>query len=63
MNCLFVCAIRACVTLAIKDGTGSLNVIAMGDEAEKLIGINSHRLYQADKEVLLFPCCAYASKV
>ncbi|XP_027113676.1 replication protein A 70 kDa DNA-binding subunit B-like isoform X1 [Coffea arabica] len=41
---------RACVTLAIKDGTGSLNVIAMGDEAEKLIGINSHRLYQADKE-------------
>lgn len=41
---------RACVTLTIKDDTGSVNAIAMGDEAEKLIGINSYRLYQADQE-------------
>ena len=42
------------MTLTIKDETGSVNAIAMGDEAEKLIGINSYRLYQADQEVLLF---------
>ena len=42
------------MTLAIKDDTSSLNAIAIGDEAERLIGINSYRLYQADQEVLLF---------
>ncbi|XP_071931588.1 uncharacterized protein [Coffea arabica] len=33
---------RACVTLTIKDDTGSINAIAMGDEAEKLIDIASN---------------------
>ena len=54
LSCFCVCNVRACVTLTIKDDTGSINAIAMGDEAEKLIGINSYRLYQADQEVLLF---------
>ncbi|XP_027167552.1 uncharacterized protein LOC113767600 [Coffea eugenioides] len=41
---------RACVTLVITDETGSLNAVAMGDEAEKLIGISVHRLFQAEQE-------------
>ncbi|XP_071922445.1 uncharacterized protein [Coffea arabica] len=41
---------EACVTLMITDETRSLNPVAMGDKAEKLIGISVHRLFQAEQE-------------
>lgn len=41
---------RPCLILTVKDDSGSLNAIAMGDKAEKLIGINVRRLYEADRE-------------
>ena len=51
------------MTLTITDETGSLNAIAMGDEAEKLIGISVHRLFQAEQEVLLFSWIRHNSEI
>ena len=50
------------MTLTITDETGSLNAVAMGDEAEKLIGISVHRLFQAEQDVLLFSWLSYKSE-
>ena len=46
----------------ITDETRSLNPVAMGDKAEKLIGISVHRLFQAEQEVLLFSWLSYKSE-
>ena len=51
------------MTLMITDETRSLNPVAMGDKAEKLIGISVHRLFQAEQEVLLFSWLRYNSEI
>lgn len=45
--------------LTIKDDSRAMNAIAMGDETEKLIGINVRRLYEADWGVHLFCLVLY----
>lgn len=41
---------RARIKLTVTDGTASINVIALGYEAEKLIGFTAYQLSQAEHE-------------
>ena len=47
ISCLVSFVLRARVKLDIADGTGSICVIALGYEAEKLMGFTAYQLSQS----------------